>query len=351
MWACGLASDCTAATAILCADWGIGRDKRRVYVADVASRVVRRIAPAAHWTLGSLLRTASDMADAVAGGPVLVAIDAPLGLPASYLAAAGGIAPWRSPCHFLDFLIHACTMPQFFEPTKQASQWCIERPFFAVPPGVGGLNGYRDAAAKQHSVDLRRDIERRTGAKTVFAKSGIPGSVGSGACALWQELGPLVGDRNRRFTVWPFEGELAVLLASSAVALGEIYPRAAYATALLEGPVDARPPLGVAKTKAPIRSQAIAVLRNAEWVRHHGVTIKNLAEAEKSEDDFDACLTAAALLRCQLEGLPLSPPHCEATAVTEGAILGTGSINIGLSARTFPLTSLSRSALTPFGLL
>jgi hypothetical protein len=33
-----------------------------------------------------------------------------------------------------------------------------------------------------------------------------------------------------------------------------------------------------------------------------GVALENLGEAEASEDEFDACVTAAALLRCILEG-------------------------------------------------
>jgi len=250
-------------------------------------------------------------------------------------------------------------MPEFCAQTKQSSQWSIERPFFAVPPGKGGLTGYRDAAAKHGvnlyrdidrktgtsdspaaasasgSVNLYRDIDRKTGAKTVFAKSSIPGSVGSGACAFWQELGPLLQDSGRAFRVWPFEGDLPALLESSAVVLGETYPRAAYATALLEGPAQSRRPLVVAKTKAPIRKAAIAVLRSADWVRHHGVTLENLAEAEAGEDDFDACLTAAALLCCELEGLPLYAPRFDGTGVTGGGILGTGSIEMGLPARTF----------------
>ena len=39
------------------------------------------------------------------------------------------------------------------------------------------------------------DIDRATNAKTLFATSGIPGSVGSATCALWQELGPRLPSR------------------------------------------------------------------------------------------------------------------------------------------------------------
>ena len=88
-----------------------------------------------------------------------------------------------------------------------------------------------------------------------------------------------------------------------------MYPRAAYATALLDAPPTSRAPLVVAKTDAGVRREAIAALRSAHWVRSLGVELRDLAQAEANEDDFDACVTAAALLRCVLEGrrcVPLS---------------------------------------------
>ena len=162
-----------AVGAILCADWGMGAGKRTVYVADVSSRVVRRIASNIPWSVAAILSAANSMA---VKGPVLAAFDAPLGVPESYLAAAAAIPSWRSPSNFADLLSRACRIPQFFLGTRDASQWTIERPFFSVPAGVGGLKTYFNAAA-QKGVDLYRGIDRRTGAKTVFAKSGIPGRV------------------------------------------------------------------------------------------------------------------------------------------------------------------------------
>jgi hypothetical protein len=91
-----------------------------------------------------------------------------------------------------------------------------------------------DAAARL-GVDIYRQIDRMTGAKAVFIKSGIPGSVGSAACALWQ--GTCLSARSRpHFQGLAIRGGLQKLLQSTSVAVGEIYPRAAYATALLEVP-------------------------------------------------------------------------------------------------------------------
>jgi len=266
-------------------------------------------------------------------GSVLATFDAPLGVPESYLTAAASVSSWRAPTTFLEFLGRAHSVPHFFDGTSIATNWKVERPFFSVPnAGEGGLHSYRDAAAR-HGVNLYRRIDQTTRAKTLFAKSGIPGSVGSATCALWQELAPrLVATRT--FKVWPFEGDLQVLLQSTPVVMGEIYPRAAYATALLEFPAATRPPLSVAKTDVSVRREAIAALSATTWVRSFGVRIENLAEAEANEDDFDACVTAAALLRCVLEGSPLCPAHLE-SALSEGGMLGTGSVDLRLPQQTF----------------
>ncbi len=118
------------------------------------------------------------------------------------------------------------------------------------------------------------------------------------------------------------------------IVLGEIYPRAVYATALLDELPSERPRLALAKTKPAVRRAAMARLRQAEWVRRHEVTIENVIEAEANEDDFDACVTAAALLRCVLEEQLLTPPG-RASDQIEGGILGAGTINLDLPERTF----------------
>ena len=324
-------------SAILCADWGKEVGKRAVYVADVSARAVRR-ADARVWSVGAVLKEAERWA---LNGPVLATFDAPLGVPESYLAVAARVRAWQLPQTFLELLAQAHGSPKFFDATTTAADWTIEQPFFSVPAGVGGLTSYRDAAAGE-GVNLYRAIDKATGAKTLFAKSGIPGSVGSGTCALWRELGPLLA-AERNFSVWPFEGEMEKLLESSPVVVGEIYPRAAYATALVDGPIASRAPLALAKTQGGVRRDAIATLQFAQWVRELGVTIENLAEAEANEDDFDACITAAALLRCVLEKLPLCSPHLH-LARAEGGILGTGSINLALPEQTFGRVSNERRA-------
>lgn len=128
-------------------------------------------------------------------------------------------------------------------------------------------------AATRLGVDMYRRIDRLTGGKAVSIKSGIPGSVGSAACALCQELASkLAADRTSK--VWPFEGELERLLQSTSVVVGEMYPRATYATALLDAAPMSRAPMVVAKTDAGVRREAIATLRSAHWVGSLGVELQ-----------------------------------------------------------------------------
>jgi hypothetical protein len=315
-------------SAILCADWGKEAAKRAVYVADVAGRAVRRV-PGRHWSLTGVLVEADRW---TSGGAVLVTFDAPLGVPQSYMEAWDKASSGLAPTTFLDLLRRTAVMPDFFEATSAPASWRLERPFFAVPPVAGGRSAY-EHAAESLGVTIYRQIDRQTSANSLFIKSGIPGSVGSATCALWRELAELLTEE-RTFAVWPFEGDLCPLLATSAVVIGEIYPRAAYATALQSAPPALRPRLSVAKTKPDVRLRAINSLQDAEWVRSLGVTLEDLVDAEGNEDDFDACFTAAALLRCVLERSPIELV-ADRAAPAEGGMLGTGSINLDLPERSF----------------
>ena len=324
--------------AILCADWGKDRGKRAVYMADIDERSVQRV-PGNDWSLHSVLNEARQR---LSRGPVLVTFDLPLGVPKSYALAVGSMLGLKRPTNFLTILQATASAPKFFEETTDPSDWRLTRPFFAVPPSKRGFKLYRDAAAK-HGVELYRTIDRLTRANSLFVKSGIPGSVGSAACALWAELAEHLSLR-RDFAVWPFEGGLAELIASLPIVLAEIYPRAAYATALLDSPAGGRPRLKIAKTDKDTRTQAVHALLATNWMSRSGVQVSGLESAQNNEDDFDACVTAAALLRCVLEDLPLCSPR--ATRI-EGGMLGTGTVDFSLSERSFrPALRTSRDKTT-----
>jgi hypothetical protein len=84
--------------------------------------------------------------------------------------------------------------------------------------------------------------------------------------------------------------------------------------------------LKVAKTKRQQRRAALGLLTKAAWVTNHSVAIHDLDKAVASEDDFDALMSAAGLLRCVLENYTLDEPHCD-DRIAEGGVLLTSAID------------------------
>src|SRR5688500_2627411 len=82
---------------IVCADWSGSPLKRAVWEAVVAERVIRQVA-GEQWTAESVIAHATGV------DRVLVAFDAPIGLPASYFAAARKLPVWSRATTFLDWL-------------------------------------------------------------------------------------------------------------------------------------------------------------------------------------------------------------------------------------------------------
>jgi hypothetical protein len=280
-----------------------------VRVADLKNRRIFPLA-ADGWTVEAVVEVGARYRE---GSYSLVSFDAPIGVPASYLGAARpllGIGPTTS---FLDWLPAALQQSTFLEPAVSPQQWSPSRPFFVVPHGTGGLTSFVTAAAA-YGVTLKRAIETATRGNSVFAFN-LPGQVAPAAQALWQELSP--STQAPDVAVWPFEGDLARLAERASVVVAEIYPRAAYGTALASQlPAT---PKSLAKTKRDVRVAAVAELESAKWVNDKGARIENAALAIEDDGDFDALLTAAALLRLTLAGRPLSTFATD--AIAEGGIL------------------------------
>jgi hypothetical protein len=289
------------AEVIVCADWSMYPGRGEAYRARVSRRSISRLLrPARGWTLLQLLRAATKEAD---GGPVLVGVGVPLGVPASLAAALGRDAG----ATFLDLLRHAGTIPGFFDSCPEPARWSPRQPFFGVVAGEHELRRWT-RQMETYGVSAYRALDLATTARSPLVVSGVPGAVGAAARDVWRTLladSAAVGAR-----VWPFDGSLAALTATPGVALGEIHPRAAHA---------------VAKTDADGRARAIRLLQRAEWVREHGILLGGLEAARLGGDAFDALFGAAALLRGVLEDAPLDSTR---THPMEGGILGTASLNL-----------------------
>jgi hypothetical protein len=302
---------------IVCADWGKEPKKRAAYEALVRERVVRRVTADVR-DVKRLLHYASSTSRST-----LVAFDAPIGVPATFIEAVRRVAPCSDVRGFTDWI-----QVTSFGDCADAQSWSVQAPFFRVPPRKGGLRGFEDAALRL-GVDLRRKIEQETGGKSVFVTAGIPGSVGSAARDIWRGVVQARAERIP-FTLWPFEA--SELRWRNGPVVAEIYPRAAYATALVDEAPRAR--MSLAKTNGDTRARALVCLTRSKWSAASAIKFEDLDRASTNEDDFDALMTAAALLRCVVEGLPLwaSPIHLP---LIEGAILGTGSVALSLPEKTF----------------
>jgi len=292
-------------------------------VAEAASRTVRRLTHGEGWTLTSLVERARTRQHV---GAVVIAIDAPLGVPGGYLKRARRALGLPANSSFLELL--DAVSGDYFVPVKRPTQWHHLHPFFSVLPGEGGLGKFTAKARCR----ITREVDRRTSAKSPFITSGIPGTVGSGAIALWQQLKTLRNEAPRAhdLKVWPFDGPLASLARPGQIILAETYPRACYSIALKDCAALERPLMPLAKTKRPARAAAIRALLQVRKRWAHPIRIDGRREAERGEDDFDACFTAVALLRALLDGTLMQPTPF-ADPVAEGGILGLSAVNVKLA--------------------
>ena len=305
------------------ADWSKDPRKRSVYVAHFANRRIRKALPGSTgWNLDSLLSLAREVSGQ---GRVLVGVDLALGVSRGYWRLVLDQHCGQQPATFVHWLRELDPSGEFFETTKDPRQWRVERPWYAVQKGKRGRTSFE----KQVDDRFLRRIDAATNAKPLFAVSGIPGTVGSGTRAFWQELIPrLAGERD--FAIWPFEDALSSSRSARRIVLAETYPGLAYAAALA-GRLPARR-MRIAKTQRAARDCACECLRQAGWVVSNRVDLGDLGPVRASDDDFDAFLTAAAVLRCVIEDCPLAESDW-VDAEVEGSMLLAGPVDPGSKAR------------------
>lgn len=294
---------------IIAVDWGKEALKRSAYVSQLASRTISRLP--FDGSLVHLLEHASSFE-----GPVLIGIDAAIGFPISSWRRLRDSSKKR-PRTFTDFLLSSSVPAEFFEPITKPKEWSPQRPFIRPPRGRFSLRAFVDAS----DDGFYRLVDKQLRANPIFLTSGIPGSVGSGTRALWQEL--IVLKHSSTFRVWPFHGSLPELLRQDDPVFAEIYPKACYGIALAESlPA---PLIPISKTKADARHEAIEDLKLSHWLARQHVTITDFESALTNEDDFDALLSATALTRLFIEKAPFESPETT-DSVAEGGVLGAASL-------------------------
>ena len=156
--------------------------------------------------------------------PLLVGIDIPIGVPRAY-ATRAGVASFRA---WLGE-VGKGRWSHFFEVCENPDEISLERPFYPYRPGGTTRRALSTGLALDWD-DLYRRCDRgrpgRRAAGPLFWTLGGQ-QVGKAAVTGWRELlHPLVDDRAAG--LWPFDGDLAALIASRDVTIAETYPAELY---------------------------------------------------------------------------------------------------------------------------
>ena len=315
------------------ADWSKNPKKRSVYIADIEERSIRKAPTSGNWNLKALLDLASDLRQS---GPVLIGVDVVLGVSKGYWDMVLEKSGRHHPKNFVHWLRYLDPDSTFFNTNDAPTKWHVDEPWFTVPSGKGGLTSFTEKV----SDGFRRRIDHETGAKPIFAVGGIPGVVGAGTRSFWRELIPTL-TCDREFRIWPFEDNLSTLLRQDGIVLCEMYPGIAYATALVDNLPTCK--LIVSKTKQQERKKVCTLLVAANWVKRNHIDLGALDALIENEDDFDAHLTAAAVMRCavDVEQSTLTSQDW-IDAIAEGSMLLVGAVDPTLKGRKLTIRSQNK---------
>ena len=97
----------------------------------------------------------------------------------------------------------------------------------------------------------------------------------------------------------------------------------------------------VSKTKQQQRKDACERLKTANWVTRNQIDLGELDALIKNEDDFDAHLTAAAVMRCVVERMPLTSQDW-IDEIAEGSMLLVGTVDPTLKGRNLTTRSQNK---------
>jgi hypothetical protein len=157
-------------------------------------------------------------------GRVFVGFDFPIGVPGAY-ARSVGITTFPE----LLFSVDSGAFSQFFDIADNAAEIAINRPFYPKRSNCGAKHQHLvDGLKVTEYTQLLRHCERRTGTRgdacSLFWTLGGQ-QVGRAAIIGWRDvLRPALLDRAMDVALWPFKGDLDVLLNRHQVVIAETYP-------------------------------------------------------------------------------------------------------------------------------
>jgi hypothetical protein len=206
------------------ADWGTAPGKRAVASAELQDGAFRAHAPSIFGNCGRLLE---DMGLHGPQATTLLGFDFPIGLPRAYTAQAGAD-------RYISWLRSLPDDTMLFDVATHIADVSPARPFFPQNIAVKspGIKAQFRQALGLSAADVLRRCDRkhctRNAACEMFWCLGA-GGVGKATVAGWRDtLRPALHDPNRRFSLWPFDGQLQDLLAASDAVLVETYPADVY---------------------------------------------------------------------------------------------------------------------------
>ena len=161
-------------------------------------------------------------------GRVLIGFDFPIGVPAAYAHQI----PNFNFLHFLQNLQNAPNWGDFYNLCQNQNEICLERPFYPYRPGGTCQDHLINGLGLLNRDQLFRTCERatlnRTAASPLFWTLGAK-QVGRAAISGWRDLlAPELVNQNCQIGLWPFQGNLAVLLPKYKMVIAESYPAESY---------------------------------------------------------------------------------------------------------------------------
>jgi hypothetical protein len=303
------------------ADWGVGAAKRWVAVALLGQDgCYRALAPRRVGRDGSVLRRLG-VPGADPRGGVVLGFDFPIGLPRRY-AELVGVGDFRPALAGFG----QGRWEAFYEVASAREQIGLYRPFYPMRPG-GRAKSHLYEALGLGAGELLRRCDRQ-GAEALFWTLGGK-QVGKAAIDGWRTiLVPALRDPALGVALWPFDGDLAELVARRAMVVAETWPRECYRHLGLFAHVAGAP--------RPSKRRQADRERNAPalfaWAAATGTELDpelaasitdGFGSGPGGEDPFDAVAGLFGMLNVLLGRRPAGvPTEDEAVRRVEGWILG-----------------------------
>jgi hypothetical protein len=217
----------------------------------------------------------------------------------------------------------------FYKPAARLDEISLKRPFYPRAPGGTNKKQLLDALGLRSAEELLRLCDRPTATRgnacEIFWTLGAK-QVGRAAIQGWRDLlAPAA--REGSISIWPFDGELSVLLASAGIIVVEAYPAETYGHLGF--------PRGFGKrSREGRRSQAGAIL---SWCERNGVVLQaNMAaevengfgDAKTGEDTFDTFIGLLGMIEAVCDPARCVGPQDPAVRNIEGWTLGTDPARI-----------------------